>query len=72
MGTTLMSKLVRSEDVAKALIEAGVIEGPIDRVRRIVIDLKAGDLPVIYVEYEASEHILDVMPVLTGIEVQHA
>jgi hypothetical protein len=67
-----MAKLVRSGDVAEALIKAGLIEGPLDRVRRIVIDLKAEDLPVIYVEYEVSEHILDVIPVLTGIEVKHA
>jgi hypothetical protein len=65
-------KIVHSVQVAKALVEAGIIEGPLTSIRRIVIDLKPESLPVMYIEYEVDERILEVIPQLGGIEVKHA
>lgn len=42
----------------QALSDAGLI-GPADTISRVVIDLQAGHLPVIYVKYLGDESRLD-------------
>lgn len=61
-------ELVTSEEVITALAAAGVIAGG-NMTRRVVIDLKRGRLPVVYVEQVGGAQLLDVALALAGIEV---
>lgn len=64
-------KLVRSEDVFQAMAKTGAFDFTDgDLVRRVVIDLRAGSLPVVHVETLADEQLLDVVPSLVGVQVK--
>lgn len=62
--------LVTSNVILEALEEAGVIRRE-DRIRRVVIDLKVGEVPVIYVERYGDLKLLSVASALTGVEITH-
>lgn len=53
-----------------ALREAGIIN-QYDYVRRVVIDLQAGEVPVIHIERFGDERMLRVVPSLGGVEVDY-
>jgi hypothetical protein len=58
----------RPKKVITALAAAGVIAGD-NMTRRVVIGLKRGRLPVVYVEQVGGAQLLDVALALAGIEV---
>jgi len=53
----------------EALKAAGVVSEE-DLIRRIVIDIQAPDLVVMYVERPGDERLLDVIPTLDGVEIR--
>ena len=61
---------ITAEKFAEALVAAGVVPGD-QKIFRIVIEAKTGNLLLVYVEYVGDERILDVIPTLDGIEVRH-
>jgi len=67
-----MAKPLLATMFGQKLIEAGIIPGTPEEIRRIVIDIEAGELVTMYVEYTADERLLEVIPGLKGIEVKHA
>jgi hypothetical protein len=67
-----MAKVIKSNELAELLVDAGIIEGPLEAVRRIVIDIHAERLPVMFVEYMVDDRVLEVVQRLEGIEVKHA
>lgn len=64
-----IARRILSEDFAKSLVDAGIIDFPIDSVRRIVIDAQAGELVMVYVETFADERWLSAGLHLEGVEV---
>ena len=58
-----------SEQFAKALVDAGIIDFPIGSLRRIVIDAQAGHVLMVYVEMLADERWLSAGVHMEGIEV---
>jgi hypothetical protein len=67
-----MAKPLLSTMFGKQLIDAGIIPGKPEEIRRIVIDIEAGELVTMYVEYAADERLLEVIPGLKGVEIKHA
>ncbi len=66
-----MPKLVTSEAIFKAMAETGAFDFTDGTgVRRVVIDLRAGSLPVVHVELIGEERLLDVVPSLVGVQVK--
>lgn len=63
--------VINCHPVIDALLASGVIRAE-DNVTRVVIDIKVGDLPVIYVERFADNRLLEVIPSLTGVEIRGA
>jgi hypothetical protein len=64
-------KLVTSEAVFKAMAATGAFDfADGNTVRRVVIDLRAGSLPVVHVELHGDERLLDVVPSLVGVQVK--
>lgn len=54
-----------------ALVSAGVIRDG-EHIRRIVIDASADTgLVTLYLERDGDDRLVDVIPLLTGIEVVH-
>jgi hypothetical protein len=73
MTTTTESrphKKIHGRLLAKALHDAGLIPGDLNGIRRIVIDIQASDVPVMYVEYFMDDRWLEVVTVFDGIEVR--
>lgn len=62
-------RVIRAERFCQALAEAGVIQEDLNYVRRVVIDVQAGHVVVIYVERFGDERLLNVAMTLEGIEV---
>jgi hypothetical protein len=60
---------IMSEDFGRALIGAGLIPGPADAIRRIVIDVQGGEPLAVYVEYYGDERWLDIAPLVTGAQI---
>jgi hypothetical protein len=48
---------------------AGVVGGDIDKVARVVIDIRAGHAVVVHVERFADERLIDVVRALEGIQI---
>lgn len=65
------ARLIRSEQFHDALVAAGVIRAG-ERIRRIVIDAKVGEVPVIHVERYGDERLLEVVRGLDGVEVRES
>ena len=63
--------LVTSDKFVQALADAGIIHEP-KRVRRVVIDCQPGEVPIIYVERFGDERLVELAPLLTGIELREA
>ncbi len=64
-------KVVTSETVFKAMAETGMFDFTDgNAVRRVVIDLHAGSVPVVHVELHGDERLLDVVPSLAGVQVK--
>jgi hypothetical protein len=65
-----LPRVVRSDQVFKVLAETGLFDNTSgDLVSRVVIDLKATDVPVIHVEFIGDERLLKVTKTLEGIEI---
>ena len=63
--------LARSDEVFKAMAETGLFNLTSGHgVRRVVIDMRAGQPPVIHVETFADERMLEVIPSLAGVQVK--
>ena len=60
---------IAAHQFAQALVSAGLIDDP-GTIHRIVIDAKAGNLVMVYVERFADERWLDVALTLDGVEVR--
>lgn len=56
-----MAKLVMAHDVVDALQRSGVIDMPTDRLRRVVIDLTAGELPRLYTESFVDDRLVEAL-----------
>lgn len=67
--TEKIAQRITSEEFAKSLADAGIIDFPIDGVRRIVIDAKAGEMLMVYVETFADDRWLSAGLHMEGIEV---
>jgi hypothetical protein len=64
-----MSKFIVGNDkMTRALVAAGVVNEPLEEVRRIVIDLRAGSPGMIYIEKFADDEKLSAA-VSAGLEV---
>lgn len=64
-----MPSVIPAKRVIEALKDAGIIhEG--DRVRRVVIDIGVDALPIIHIERFGDERLLEVVPVLTGVQIR--
>lgn len=69
MAQTVKPRRIMSESLWPAFVKAGLF--PDDgAVRRVVIDVQAGEPVVMYVEMWGDERLLDVVPTLEGIEVR--
>ena len=56
--------------IGRAMVEAGVItEGDYFNTRRIVIDLPADGIPILYMERYVDDKLLKVFTTLEGIEI---
>lgn len=64
-----MAKPIRSEKLFAALQEAGAIPKDGPPVRRMVLDMTAGQAAVMYVEFFADEEWLTVTPLIAGVQV---
>lgn len=52
-----------------AMREAGI---PVDDCRRVVIDIKSGDVPMIYIEQYGSETVLNIVRALTEVTIERS
>ena len=59
--------IVMSDQLISALAE---IVGPADKVRRVVIDIQAQQVPIIHVERFGDEQLLDVFRALDGVHIR--
>jgi hypothetical protein len=62
-----MAKTVVWPDLFDALKGAGLAD---DDTRRVVIDIKAGDIPVVYVEKYGDKSLINVVEALTSVEIE--
>lgn len=62
-----MGTPVFSADLLAALDDLGV--GSIAKIRRVVIDIRANDLPTIYVEHTGTDKLINVVQALSGVQV---
>jgi hypothetical protein len=54
-------------DVIEALT---ALVGNVDSVRRVVIDIQSGHVPVVHIERYGDEKMLDVVRSLAGVEIE--
>lgn len=64
-----MSRIILSDALFEALQAAGVLR-PEDSVRRVVIDLKVGEVAVLHLERYGDERLLNLVPGLDGVEIR--
>lgn len=64
-----MSAAISTNAFWRALVDAGVFCED-EKVRRIVIDAKAGDALVMYVERWGDERMLVIAETLDGVEIR--
>lgn len=57
---------ITADPLLAALREAGVADND---TRRIVIDIQAGHVPVVYIERYADVRLLSVVQTLAGVEI---
>jgi hypothetical protein len=60
---------ITSDRFFNALVAAGVFRDD-ESVRRVVIDAQAGNALVIYVERFGDTRLIEIAPVLTGLEIR--
>ena len=58
------------QSLAKKLHEAGLIPDDLNDVRRAVLVMEAGSVPVLYVEYLIDDSWLEVVKGQEGIRIQ--
>lgn len=63
---------VTSDRVVEALIIGGVIADDLGDVRRVIIDLKSGHIPIIHVEKLADERLLAIVRTLDDVRIERA
>ena len=71
MPTDPPPRLIVSDDLVPALVAAGILppgDGG-DEVARVLIDLKAGKRPVVYIERHGDERLIRLVEGMHGIEV---
>ncbi len=61
--------MISSDKFMKALIAADVFRDG-ESVRRVIIDAQAGHAIVIHVERFGDDRVLNIAPVLTGVEIR--
>ncbi len=62
-----MAKRVAWPDLFDALKSAGLADND---TRRVVIDIKAGEMPVVYVEQFGDERLINVVEALSSVEIE--
>ena len=67
-----MNRRLTSAHVVEALIIGGVICDDIGDVRRVIIDLKSGAIPVIHVEKVGDERLLSLVRTLDEVRIERA
>jgi hypothetical protein len=60
---------IKSDRVFEAMITSGLFR-PGERVRRVVIDLQAGETPIVHIERYGDDRLLSVVPTLDGVEIR--
>lgn len=63
-------RIVASNRIIEALIVSGVIEGDESMVTRVIIDLKAHEVPVIHVEKVGDERLLHLVRTLDEVRIE--
>lgn len=61
--------LITGNALIRALADLGVVP-PAERVRRVVVDARAGHATVIHVELIGDERLLEVVPTLEGVDIR--
>lgn len=61
-------KRIMSRELLEALREAFDIEP--DNVRRVVIDIQAGEVPMVHIEQFADERTINVIRELGGVRIE--
>ena len=61
-----MSDIIHSMEFAKLLCPALGLD--INRVRRLVLDLKSGNIPIVYVELVGDKRLLEINQTFDGIK----
>lgn len=56
-----------SDPLIEALRKAGIAD---DDTRRVVIDIQAGNFPVIYVERYGDDRLISIVEALAAVEVR--
>lgn len=57
-----------NQQIGKALEDAGLITG-MDSISRLVIDIRGGEQPQVYVQRDGDQRLLDIVPMLAGARV---
>lgn len=65
----MAAERIMSDKIAQALWAAGILDAEPGTYRRIVLDLQAGRLAVLYTDQYARPAWLDVVRTLDGVEV---
>lgn len=58
-----------SSDHPDVLAAIAPLVGDVNTVRRVVIDIQAGHVPIVHIERYGDEKMLDVVRALAGIEI---
>lgn len=64
----MASKFVRSEDLIAKLAELGIVVDT-GRVRRVVLDIRPGDFPIVHIECVGDDRLLRLLQTLDGVQV---
>lgn len=59
---------ILADPIVDALIAAGIAD---NNTRRVVIDLKVCDIPLIYIERFGGDELISVVQTLNGVEVKY-
>jgi len=62
-------KRMVDRQVIDALAETGIIDDP-TMVRRVVIDIQSGHIPIVHVEKYSDDGLINLVRKLDGIEVE--
>lgn len=63
----MSKKYLHANAMFAALEAAGICD---TSTQRVVIDIQAGAIPIIYIQKLADERLLNVIPTLEGVEIR--